>query len=92
MTTSVDAPVLYDMLEMSPDNIYSNQELQDLGVKIVIYCLSTTLYAANKVKEMLEVLKQTGTTRSLFNEMMPLHDYEKVMGLTEENNIRQLLE
>ncbi len=92
LTTSVDAPVLYDMLEMSTDNIYSNQELQDLGVKIVIYCLSTTLYAANKVKEMLEVLKKTGTTRSLFDQMMPLHDYEKVIGLTEENNIRQLLE
>jgi len=91
LTTSVDAPVLYDMLELFPENIYSSQELESLGVKIVIYCLSTTLYAANRVKEMLEVLKRTGTTRSLFDKMMPLHDYEELIGLTEENNIRQML-
>jgi 2-methylisocitrate lyase-like PEP mutase family enzyme len=91
LTTSVDTPVLYDMLEMTRDRIYTNKELESLGVKIVIYSLSTTFYAANKVKHLLEVLKETGTTVSLFDEMMHLHDYEKLMGLEEENNIRELL-
>lgn len=92
VTTSVNnAPILYDMLELSPEKIYTNKELEQLGVKIVIYCLSATFYIINRLKELYKTIKTTGTTRSLFDKMIPLHDYERLMGLEEESNIKKFI-
>jgi len=92
VTTSVDsAPVMYDMLEVQEDRILSAKELEKLGVKVMIWALSSTLFIANKLKQFLETVKSTGTTKDLFSEMMPLHDYERLMGLDQENSIKQIL-
>lgn len=92
VTTNINnAPVMYDVLEETREKIFTNKELEDLGVKLVIYALSASMFVSNKLKYLYKTIKNTGTTQSLFDEMMPLHDYEKLMGVEEENNIRKLL-
>jgi 2-methylisocitrate lyase-like PEP mutase family enzyme len=91
VTSSINnAPVLYDVVELSRRITYSAKELENLGVKVAIYALSATLYVAKKLGQFFETLKKDGTTLSFFDEMLPLHDYEKLMGLDEELNIRDL--
>lgn len=91
VTSSINnAPVLYDVVELSRRITYSAKELEDLGVKVAIFALSATLYVAKKLGQFFETLKKEGTTLSFFDELLPLHDYEKLMGLEEELNIRNL--
>lgn len=93
VTTSVEnAPVMFDNFELAPERLFTAQELEKLGVKIVIYAISATLFAASKLQELYQAIKDTGTTTSFFDQMMLLHDYEKLMGLEEENSIKKLIE
>ena len=82
VASSVPRPLLYDMLGVSRDMILSAPELESLGVKVVIYPLSSTLLYAKATLELMQSLKATGTIESHFEELMDLHEYEELMGLS----------
>lgn len=92
VTTSINnAPVMYDILEETRDLIFSVKDLENLGVKVCIFALSTVLYISQKLEIILQKIRDTGTTIDLYDEMMKLHDYESLMGLQSHNSIRDLL-
>ena len=82
-----DTPVMYDVLEEKRELVYTAKELEDIGVKICIFAVSSALYTARCMERLMRTIKETGTTLSLFEELMPLHDYEDMMGINEYNAI-----
>ena len=86
-----NAPVMYDVLETTRNRAFSVSELESYGVKIVICCLAPLFYMCTKLTEFYKNYKETGSNIKYFEELMSLHDYEKLMGIEQENTIRDLL-
>jgi 2-methylisocitrate lyase-like PEP mutase family enzyme len=80
-------PIMYDILEERKDLVYTIKEIENLGVKICIFALSSILYTVQCMMDLMKTIKETGTTISLFDKMMNLHDYEDLMGIKEFNII-----
>ena len=80
-------PVMYDILEERPDLVYTTQEVEKQGVKICIFALSSVLYTAQCMMDLMTTIKKTGTTKSLFDKMMSLHDYTALMGIEKFNQV-----
>ena len=85
------APVMYDILEETKALTYTVDEVVNQGAKIVIFALSGILFAASQLTRLYTDIRDTGTTKHLFEELMPLHDYESLLGLKEEAAIREHL-
>jgi len=81
---SVNVPVVYDVLETTGIEQPSNQELEAAGVKMAIYSMSGTLLMAGTMQHFMSDLKANGTTSSWISRMLPLHDYEKLLGSEEQ--------
>lgn len=81
---SVNVPVLYDSLESTSNYFPTAKELQNLGVKMVIYPMSAILYTARMLTQFMADLKMNGTTRTYHANMMTLHDYERLLGIDEQ--------
>ena len=80
-------PIMYDILEERPDLVYSTQEIENLGVKICIFAISSALYTAQSMIDLMTTIKETGTTKSLLDKMMNLHDYTALLGIEKFNQI-----
>jgi 2-methylisocitrate lyase-like PEP mutase family enzyme len=74
-------PLFFNVVEVWPWTLIPAKELGEMGFKIVIFCLSPTLLYASVFKKYLEALKQDGTTSRLTNNMLDLHEYEKILGI-----------
>jgi len=94
VTTSINnIPVLYDVCEFTRGQIYSNQELQDMGFKMVIHPLASILMHARTMMRLYTHYKEHGTTAELFEQdaFMDRLEYQDLVGYAEEMNIRSLL-
>lgn len=85
------APVMYDILEETRELTFTVDEVVNQGAKIVIFALSSILFTAQNLTRLYAEIRDSGTTKHLFDELMPLHDYEKLLGLDEESRIRDHL-
>lgn len=77
----VKAPVMINMSEGAKTPIFSNQELQKMGYKIVVWPSSVTWSIAATIKKTLEELKKHGTTNNILNEMITFKDFNELLGL-----------
>jgi 2,3-dimethylmalate lyase len=89
VVSSVSIPVVYDVLESSADKALTNEELEELGVRMAIYSMSATLFITNTMRQFMADLKKEGTTRHRIDEMTPLHDYEKLLGIEEQSELQR---
>ena len=89
ITSSVDAPVMYDILEMPPHKNFNVKELEDAGIKIVFNCLSSMFLVCDALTKFYSEFLRTGTTQGFMDRMMGLHEYEALMGLAEENALQK---
>lgn len=80
---SVNVPVAYDYLESGASYTPTVQELEAIGVKMVIYPMSAILYNAKMLMRMMTDLKKCGSTQPYHADMLSLHDYEKLLGIDE---------
>lgn len=87
---SVDAPVMYDILEFT-NFIPTVKELENAGVKLVVNCLTAMMSNCANMTRIYKEFKETGDTKPFMPDMMNLHDYERLMGLETEQAIRELL-
>ncbi|MGP4091047.1 isocitrate lyase/PEP mutase family protein [Streptomyces sp. KR55] len=76
-------PLLFDAFEIWPWTVRSTEELSELGYKMVIMCLSTTLAYAQAARTVLRSIKTEGSTRGVGDLLMPLGDYERILGAEE---------
>lgn len=82
---SVEVPVVYDVLETTGIEPPTNRELEAAGVKMAIYSMSATLLVAGTMRRFMAELKTSGTTRHKTDDMLALHDYEKLLGVEEQS-------
>ncbi len=78
ITKEVTAPNLVNIVETGKTPCLPMRELQNIGYKIAILPVSAALTAMYAVRQMLTVLKGTGSTNSYLNHMISLQDYHTV--------------
>lgn len=81
---SIDAPVLFNIYEPGSTNAFKVHELEEIGVRIIINCLTSTLCVSTVLKKMMEEFKRTGTTAGFADGMMPMGEYTHILGIESE--------
>ncbi|MDP4159293.1 MAG: isocitrate lyase/PEP mutase family protein [Bacillota bacterium] len=87
ITSSFDIPVLANMVEGGRTPLLSSKELEELGFNLVIFPTASTYIAAQAIKNLMEEIRDKGTTKNLMGQMIPFEEFNQFIGLTE---IRQL--
>jgi len=82
VTTGVDAPILFDIFEQHYGQpTFTVSQLEGLGVKVIIHCLSAMFFMCKQLTRLYTHLRENGSSNGMIEELMPLHDYEALMGL-----------
>nr|WP_152947613.1 oxaloacetate decarboxylase [Desulfofundulus thermobenzoicus] len=87
ITSSFRVPVLANMLENGRTPLLSARELQELGYHIALYCVASTYVTAKAVSELMQLLKEEGTTKRILDRMITFDEFNTFIGLPE---IREL--
>ncbi len=83
ITTAVDAPIVYDHFEAGDRNLFSIQELEQLGIKLVFNCLSATFVVCKQLQKFYQYYKENGNTLGYLDEMVSREEYEELLGLSD---------
>lgn len=84
-----NAPVLCDLIDK--DNVgLTDKEVEAMGFKIVCRGLVTILAVTQFLVDMMRNYREKGTPADYVDRCMNVRDYEKILGIEEENNIRSL--
>lgn len=87
-----DKPVvLYDVCEFTEGQIFSNDELEEMGYKFVIHPLASILHEAYTMNELYKEYKEKGTTIDLFKKGIfeQRQVYQDILGYTEAMELRE---
>ncbi len=77
----LDRPLLANISEGGKTPIVELDELRELGIKIALYPSSAIFATAYAVRQVAEVLHETGSTSSLVGQMVPLEEFNDLAGL-----------
>ncbi len=78
---SINAPLLVNMDEGTRTPLLTVKELEEMGFKIVIFPRSAPCAAVKSVQELMELLKETGTTKSFMNRIITFEERNLITGL-----------
>ena len=78
---SIKAPLLVNMDEGTRTPLLTVSELEKMGYKIVIFPRSAPSAAAKAIQELMQVLKQTGTTRGFSDRIVTFEGRNLITGL-----------
>ncbi len=87
-----DTPVvLYDVCEFTEGQIFSNQELEEMGYKFVIHPLASILHEARTMNNLYKEYKEKGTTMDLFKQGIfeNRQVYQDILGYSEAMALRE---
>jgi len=86
---TISTPLLANMVEKGKTPLLSKEELERLGYKIVIYPASL-LYAATKsVIELLQNLREDGSTENCLEEMVAFSEFYDMVGVPEARELEK---
>ena len=80
---SFDVPLLYNFVETGKSPLIPAPELEQLGFKVVIFPASALLTVCRAVTDLMQQLRELGTTSHLLDRMVSLEDCFNIVGLTE---------
>jgi methylisocitrate lyase len=85
----IKAPLLANMIEegITP-NLTANQ-LRKMGFKMVVFPLSALFSATFAIKQTLQILKKTGTTKELKNKMITFQEFNDLVNLSTYNKLEK---
>ncbi len=84
LTSRFDVPLLYNFVETGKSPLLSASELEALGFKMVIYPVSALLTVTKVIGDLMDGLKESGTTDNLAGiEMATLHECFDTLGLND---------
>ena len=85
----IKAPLLANMIEegITP-NLTANQ-LKKMGFKMVVFPLSALYSATFAIKQTLQTLKKTGTTKELKNKMITFQEFNDLVNLSAYNRLEK---
>ncbi len=78
---ALDAPMLANMSEGGKTPIVELADLRAIGVKIALYPSSAIFAAAHAARRVADALRESGSTSSLVDEMVPLEAFNDLAGL-----------
>ncbi len=78
-----DIPLMTNVFEAWPWTLRPARELEDLGYKLAIYCLSLTLAYTHASQEVLKVIRDGRSTSEKLAQMASREGYEAQLGLVE---------
>jgi 2-methylisocitrate lyase-like PEP mutase family enzyme len=84
-----EAPLLHDVVE--PQSTYSDQELEDMGFKVVIHGRANILCQAKAITSLWSHYRTHGETKGYLDHLMNQEDWSDLIDNAAENNIRDLL-
>lgn len=87
-----DTPVvLYDVCEFTEGQIFSNQELEEMGYRFVIHPLASILHEARAMNNLYKEYKEKGTTMDLFKQGIfeNRQVYQDILGYSEAMALRE---
>jgi 2-methylisocitrate lyase-like PEP mutase family enzyme len=87
----VEYPKLVNMLALGKTPILSTEELEQMGFKIVVAPIDSVLMTAHCMREMAEVFKREGHTKSLEDKMVSFDEVKDILGLPEYLNLKEKL-
>ncbi len=87
----VEYPKLVNMLALGKTPILSTDELEQMGFKIVVAPIDSVLMTAHCMREMAEVFKREGHTKSLEDKMVGFDEVKDILGLPEYLNLKDKL-
>lgn len=87
----VEYPKLVNMLALGKTPILSAEELEQMGFKIVVAPIDSVLMTAHCMREMAEVFKREGHTKSLEDKMVGFDEVKDILGLSEYLNLKEKL-
>lgn len=82
------APVFFNIYEATPEEAFSVAELEKAGVKMIINCLTSTLYNAANMKKLYEEFYRTGSTAAYVDQMMSMGEYTRLLGIEAESSLK----
>ena len=85
----IKAPLLANMIEegVTP-NLTANQ-LKKMGYKMVVFPLSALYSSTFAIKQTLQTLKKTGTTKELKNKMITFQEFNDLVNLSNYNKLEK---
>ena len=84
----VDYPKFVNMLAFGKTPILSAAELEEMGFKMMVAPIDSVLLTAKAMREMAEVFKRDGHTRSLQKKMLDFDGIKELLGLKDYLNLR----
>ena len=78
---SINAPLMVNMDEGTKTPLLTFGELEEMGFKIVIFPRSAPCAAAKTIQELMELLKETGTTKGFLNRIVTFEGRNSITGL-----------
>ncbi|NMJ86551.1 MAG: oxaloacetate decarboxylase [Thaumarchaeota archaeon] len=86
---SVDAPLVANMMEGGKTPLLSAEELRKIGFRLVVFPLSALFATTYAVREVLQVLKRNGITKSVMNRMVRFEEFNKFVDLQKYKQLEQ---
>jgi len=84
-TTITKSLTLANMVEGGRTPLLPNQELEDLGYRLVIYPTASTYFTTKSMFTLMNALKKDGTTKNMMEHMVPFSEFNELIGLGDIN-------
>lgn len=85
---SVDAPMFFNIYERVKEEAFSVGDIEKCGAKLIVNCLTSTLYNAANLKKLYSHFKETGSTADFADLMMPMSEYTQILGIERETSLK----
>jgi methylisocitrate lyase len=79
---SINAPLLVNMDEGTKTPLLTIRDLEEMGYKIVIFPRSAPSAAAKTIQELMQLLKETGTTQGFTDRIVTFEERNLITGLS----------
>lgn len=77
----INAPTLANNIEGGKTPLLTAKELERIGYNVVVFPISSTYCIAKAVMDLMEELKEKGTTESFLDRMIPFSYFNELVGL-----------
>ena len=82
-------PLVFNWVEGGKTPPMAYDRLRELGFRVIIFPISPLLAAARAIGELLQRLKQDGTTAAAMSQMMPFQKFVEFIGLPEIRDLER---
>jgi len=89
VTSTYHVPVIANMVEGGRTPYLSARELEEIGYDIVIFPTASTYVTSKAVRELMRVLKETGTAKDYFDRMISFTEFNEMIGLPKIREIEK---